>query len=188
MKRPVLAAPAILLLLSLLAACTTPIEAVTDHDTRYDFSKVRSIAIQPFNRTDPGSVRISDMQVARVDEALAELRQKGFAVVEENSEADLYLTWHLVTQEKTDVRTYNSISYYNCWRCGPAVSDVSVRQYTEGTLIVDLIDPLRNQSVWRSIIQSRLQSQPDPGKLEERRREAAQAIFAGFPPQGLVAP
>ena len=108
--------------------------------------------------------------------------------VEENSEADLYLTWHLVTQEKTDVRTYNSISYYNCWRCGPAVSDVSVRQYTEGTLIVDLIDPLRNQSVWRSIIQSRLQSQPDPGKLEERRREAAQAIFAGFPPQGLVAP
>jgi hypothetical protein len=182
-KCPLLPALPVLFLLSLLSACSTPIEAVTDHDTQYDFSKVRNIAIQPFNRADPGSVRISDMQVARIDDALAEaLRRKGFSVVEENSEADLYLTWHLVTQEKTDVRTYNSMSYYNCWRCGPAVSDVSVRQYTEGTFIVDLIDPQRNQSVWRSTIQSRLKSEPDPERSEERRREAAQSIFAGFPP------
>ncbi len=41
---------------------------------------------------------------------------------------------------------------------------------------------MRNQSVWRSIIESRLQSQPDPERSEERRREAATAIFAEFPP------
>ena len=175
---------AALTLSALVTACTTPLEAVTDHDSQYDFSRVKTVAIQPFSRTDPGAVRISDMQVTRVNNALSdELRRKGLQVVDDNSQADVYLTWHLVTQEKTDVRSYNSASYYSCWRCGPSVSDVSVRQYTEGTLIVDLVDPRRNQSVWRSTIQSRLKSQPDPEGAEARLQEAAQAIFAEFPPE-----
>ena len=105
-------------------------------------------------------------------------------MVSDTAEADAFITWHLVTEERTDVRTYNSMSYYNCWRCGPNVSDVSVRQYTQGTFIVDLIDPVRNRSVWRSVIESRLQSEPDPGSAEsaQRRAEAARAVFDQFPP------
>ena len=80
------------------------------------------------------------------------------------------------------MRTYNSMSYYNCWGCGPAVSDVSVRQYTQGTFIVDMIDPLRNRSVWRSIIESRLDSRPNESRDAEVRREAAAAALAEFPP------
>ncbi len=178
-----LQALAALFLLALVTACATPIEATADFDDQFDFSKVRNIAIQPVERVSLSAIRISDMQVARIDQALAdELDRRGYKVVADNSQADLLLTWHLVTEERTDVRTYNSMSYYNCWRCGPNVSDVSVRHYTQGTFIVDLIDPMRNQSVWRSIIESRLQSQPDPERSEERRREAATAIFAEFPP------
>jgi len=104
-------------------------------------------------------------------------------VVQDNKQADMFLVWHLVTQEKTDVRSYNTTSYYNCWRCGPATgSEISVRQYTEGTFIVDMVDPLRSRSVWRSTIQSKLKSRPDPQESEARRREAARAIFAKFPP------
>ena len=173
----------ILGLLGLVAACSTPIEAVMDFDGRFDFGKVRKIAIQPVDRTSVNAIKISDMQIERINQSLAaELSRRGFQVVEDNREADLWRTWHLVTEERTDVRTYDSMSYYNCWRCGPNVSDVSVRQYTQGTFIVDMIDPARNQSVWRSIIESRLQAQPDPAKAEERRREAAAAIFAEFPP------
>lgn len=168
----------------LVAACTSPIEANSDFDQRFDFSGVRKIAIQPVNRADPSSILFSDMQVSRINAALQEeLKIKGFDIVADNADADVFLRWHLVAQEKTDVRSYNSASYYNCWRCGPAVSDVSVRQYTEGTLIVDIIDPMRNQSVWRSIIQSRLKAKSDPEKEAAFRREAAAAIFAQFPPQ-----
>jgi hypothetical protein len=188
-SRPLFLVAAITLL-ALLSACSSSptFDATTDHDSEYDFSGVRKIAIQPYNRLDPASVRISDMQVARIEEALAdELRNKGFAIVEDQAQADAFLSWHLVTQEKTDVRTYNSMSYYNCWRCGPTVSDVSVRQYTQGTLIVDLIDPIRNQSVWRSVIQSRLDPEPDPSSAEQNRREAARTVFAEFPPTAAPA-
>jgi hypothetical protein len=163
----------------LINGCATPIEATTDFDRGYDFQKVKTLAFAPFDRTDPRSIRISDMQVDRINEELgAALRVRGYEVVDDTAQADLWVSWHLVTQERTDVRSYNSMSYYNCWRCGPAVSDVSVRQYTQGTLIVDMIDPMRNQSVWRGLIEGRLPSQPDP----KRRQEVIAAIFADFPP------
>jgi hypothetical protein len=45
-----------------------------------------------------------------------------------------------------------------------------------------MVDPTRNQSVWRSTIQSRLKSRPDPEQARQRRQEAVRAIFSGFPP------
>ena len=184
MKVPMLQALFAAALISLVTACATPLEATMDYDSNFDFSGVQKIAFTPINRMDAASIRISDMQISRINEALAnELRRKGLDVVDNTSEADMLLSWHLVTQERTDVRTYNSMSTYNCWRCGPSVSDVSVRQYTQGTFIVDLIDPMRNQSAWRAIIESRLSSNPSPDDAAERRQEAASAIFAQFPPR-----
>lgn len=168
----------------LLSACgSTPLESVSDFDEKFDFSKVRNIAFLPINRANLNTIIVSDMQASRINDAMEDdLRRKGFSVVKDRQQADLLLAWHLVTHEKTDIRSYNSMSYYSCWRCGPAVSDVSVRQYTVGTLIVDMIDPSRGQSVWRSTIESKLSSKPDPEAAPERRREAAMAIFSNFPP------
>ena len=173
----------------LITACSSTPTARMDFDPSYDFSGVRKIAIQPINRTVASTVIVSDMQISRINETLTEeLGRRGFQVVQDNADADMLLAWHLVTQERTDVRSFNTSTRYNCWNCGSMGTNVSVRQYTQGTLIVDLIDPVRNQSVWRSIIQSRLQSEPDPAESEARRREAAQAIFAPFPPSASPAP
>jgi len=166
-------------LMLMLNGCATPIEATTDFDRNVDLQKEKTLALAPFDRTDPRSIRISDMEVARIgDDIRMALQARGYEVIDDTSRADLLVLWHLVTQERTDVRSYNSMSYYNCWRCGPAVSDVSVRQYTQGTFIVDMIDPARNQSVWRGLVEGKLQSEPDP----QRRREAMTAVLSGFPP------
>ena len=174
----------VLLLSLLLGACasTTP-TAVTDFDRNFDFSGVRKIAIQPINRANPATVIISDMQVSRIDEALAdELQRRGFQIVKDNAQADMLLAWHLVTQERTDVRTFNTTTRYNCWSC-PAGGNVTVRQYTQGTFIVDMIDPVALRSVWRSTMQSRMRTQNDPAQAAENRRAAAAEIFADFPPK-----
>ncbi len=172
-------------LMMFLAGCgSTPIEAFSDFDDSYDFGDVQTLAILPVDRTMKAETLISDLQVDRINEALAtELANRGYGVVEDRSKADLYLSWHLVTREKTDIRSYNASSAYNCWRCGPPVSDVSVRTYTEGTFIVDLIDPNRNRSVWRSTIQSRLKAQPDPDQAAQNRAKAAKLVLAPFPPE-----
>jgi len=108
--------------------------------------------------------------------------------------ADLLISWHVVTQDKTDVRTYqtpgmgmgysryggyNRYSMYNCWGC-MSQTEVSVQNYTEGTFIVDLIDPKLKQSVWRSLIQERIKG--DMGQDQQKYNAAADNILASFPP------
>jgi len=170
------------LLVLMLGACASTPTANMDFDRAFDFSKVRNIAIQPINRTAASTVVISDMQVDRINQALTdELQRRGYQVVQDNAQADMLLTWHLITQERMDVRSYNTSSRYNCWNCASS-SNVRVSQFTQGTFIVDLIDPNALRSVWRSTWESRLRDQPDPERAEENRRAAATAIFAQFPP------
>jgi len=106
MTRRALQLFAALFTLALVTACASTLEATADFDQNFDFSGVRKIAIQPVERASLSAIRISDMQISRIDQALiTELERKGFQVVSDNREADLLLTWHLVTEERTDVRS-----------------------------------------------------------------------------------
>jgi hypothetical protein len=177
-----------LFLAVLLAACSSTPTATMDYDPGFDFSGVRKITIQPIHRTVESQAVLSDMQISRVKESLtAELQRRGFQVVPNNADADMLLAWHLVTQERTDVRTFNSTTRYNCWNCrrmGMGTStNVTVRQYTQGTFIVDMIDPARLQAVWRAVFESRMRDQSDPTRAAEARDAAVAAVLAEFPPK-----
>jgi len=183
-------------LLMLLTACaTTPPAPVVDFKPGYDFGAVRKIAFYDQSGLVTGNhpVPISDMTRDRIDSALEQaLRAKGFEILERKDagQAQLLISWTLITDDKTEVRTYgtpgfgvgfgryNRYSMYNCWGC--AQTEVSVRNYTEGTFIVDMIDPKLQRSVWRGSIQSRLKSQPQND--QEKYNTAANNIFASFPP------
>ncbi len=183
----------------LLMACTSgPPKPTVDHKSDYNFSKVSKIALYTPDRQVQGDnpLQLSDIQRERINSALTyALRNKGFEIVDNPSQADLLLSWHLITQHKTDVRTYQTPSYgmgyagyrgynrysaYNCWNCSPTRTEVSVQNYTQGTFIVDMIDPGMGKSVWRGVTQSRLKGKhsEDQGKYNE----AATVIFATFPP------
>ncbi|TXS94336.1 DUF4136 domain-containing protein [Parahaliea maris] len=166
----------------------------------YDFSGVKTIAFYDESGQVSGDnpMQLSDIQIDRVDDALTyALKQKGFQIVADASQSDMLLSWHLVTQFKTDVQTYNSpgmygpyygynrYSMYNCWSCMPGGTEVVTRNYTDGTFIVDMIDPGMKQSVWRGTIHSRIKDK-DQLKNQEVVNAAAVRIFAAFPP-GMAA-
>lgn len=183
---------------AMLVACASgPPKPVVDYKPDYNFMAVKKIAFYRDSGQVSGDnpLRLSDIQRDRIDEALSfALGNRGFQMVDNAADADLLLSWHLLTQDKTDVRTwetpaygayggfggYNRYSAYNCWSCAPTRTEVTVQNYTQGTFIVDMIDPQLRKSVWRSVIQSRLKGEPsqDQGKYNA----AATAIFASFPP------
>ncbi len=195
--RTLLPAIAVVVTTALLGACASTPRPVFDYKQDYDFSKVQKIGFYNDSAKVSGSnpMQMSDMQISRADQALANfLRSRGFTVVDNPAEADLLLSWHLATQAKQDVQTYsspsvgvgygvgygryNSYARYNCWDCFN--TDVRVRNYTEGTLIIDMIDPTLNKSVWRSVTQSKLKSDPD--ESQERYNNIAAVVLADFPP------
>jgi hypothetical protein len=181
-----------------ISACTSsPPKPDVDFNREFNFANARTVAFYKNSGSVSGDnpLQVSDMQRNRVDRALQlALENRGLSFVDDPKQADLLLSWHLSTQNKTDVRTYQSPSYgghggyyggynryshYNCWSCG-SQTQVSVKNYTEGTFIVDMIDPGINQSVWRGVTQSRLKGNMDEDP--NRYNEAAAVIFAEFPP------
>ncbi len=185
--------------LTLTACSSGPPKPQVDYKQDYSFGQVRKIAFFKYSGqvTGENPIRVSDIQRNRVDEALQQaLEKRGYQFVDDPKQADLMLSWHLATQDKTDVRTYQSPAYgygygygrynryarYNCWSCMPTQTEVSVQEYTEGTFIVDMIDPNLNQSVWRGVTQSKLKPDPDREGQQERLNAAADVIFESFPP------
>ena len=197
-----LAALSVLALFFLSACSSSPPKPDVDYNHEYDFAKARTVAFYRDSGEVSGDnpLQLSDMQRNRIDDAIkVAVENRGLTFLADASKADLLLTWHLATQNKTDVRTYQSASVgyggygghgryggynrysaYNCWSCSPTRTDVSVSNYTEGTFIVDMIDPELRQSVWRAVTQSKLKGKQE--HEQARLDEAAALIFAGFPP------
>ncbi len=184
---------------ALLAACaSTPPTPSVDYKPDYNFSTTHKVAFYDDSGLVTGNnpAPLSDMERDRIDLALeSALRNKGYEVLgkKDAAQADLLISWTLVLNDRTDVRTYqtpamgvgysryggyNGYSMYNCWGC--TQTEVSVKNYTEGTFIVDMIDPKLKKSVWRGEIQSRLKGQL--GQDQDKYNEVANIIFASFPP------
>jgi hypothetical protein len=203
MKKSTWSAFVLLCIGILLAACaSSPPKPVVDFKVDYNFGTVRKIAFYDKSGQVVGSnpLQLSDMQRDRINEALSyALTNRGFQMVADASQADLLLSWSLITEQMTSVQTwstpamgygayygrYNMYSGYSCWSCFPTQTDVSVQNYTQGTFIVDMIDPTLRKSVWRSVIQSRLKGNQNAD--QDKYNETATVIFASFPP-GASAP
>lgn len=189
----------------LLAGCASgPPKPNVDFKDDYDFMSVQKVAFYARSGKVSGEhpIMMSDIERNRINRAIQQaLEKKGIMVVEDAAEADLLVSWHLATREKTDVRTYqtptyshgpyggyNSYARYSCWHCTPYRTDVRVTDYTEGTFVVDMIDQELNQSVWRGVTQSRLKEQKDKDHDQASYNEAADVMLQNFPPLGADHP
>ena len=75
---------------------------------------------------------------------------------------------------------------YDCYNCMNQ-ANVRVTEHTQGTFIIDMIDPGANASVWRSVTQAKLKDESirDQTALDS----AAVRVLAGFHPGAMpVAP
>lgn len=195
----------ILIMLVLLAGCASrPAKPLIDYNASYDFSDVGTVAFyhESGQVTAQNPLQISDMARERIDLALQKaMRGKGLTFTDDPAKADLLLSWHLATEEKTDIRTYetpqfsgfygagfypyNRYSMYSCWNCMNTRTEIDVREYTVGTFMVDLIDPELKKSVWRSVTSSRMKGnfKQDQDKYDA----AAVRVMAAFPPGSVSA-
>ena len=186
----------------MLAACATkPPEPVVDFAPDYHFSQPKTIGFYAMSGEVTGNnpTELTDFQRDRIDDALqGALEAKGFVFVDKTADADLLLSWHLNLMEKTDVKTYNNPSYgasvgysrynryamYSCYSCFDN-TEVKVKDYTQGTFIVDMIDPAQNKSVWRSVTQSKLKG--DGLKDQALIEKGSRLVLQGFPPGSVPA-
>ena len=172
-----------LILLAALAGCSS-IEVNYDYDTTVDFSKYKTYAWmggQGNMPEDPSSPMMSsgllDQRIrSSVEWEMAERSMK------ESDDPDLLVIYHLGTQDKLQVTDwgYRYSDYY--WGYGGR--QVDVYQYTQGTLIIDVVEADTKNLVWRGMGQGVVDNtQRTPEQIQERIDGVVNKIMASFPPE-----
>jgi hypothetical protein len=160
--------------LLLVSGCTSMM-VKTDYDRQANFSQYRSFGWlnQSQEPNWPDKVQQSLME-ARVKRAVErELKAKGFFLIEKGR-PDLCVAYHVGVKDKIDIQHYG----YGHWR-RPAVG-TKVYHYKEGALVLDFIDPVKKQLIWRGWAVAQVD---DPEQIEEHVNQAVGRIIAHYPPQ-----
>lgn len=188
-------------LLLLASACGPSIDVRSDFNPEVDFSKLHTFAWMPV-ATETGDPRAdSPILAGRVRRAtVAEMKAKGFREVLPKDSPDFYVTYQAAIDHKMSVRstpTYvGGVGYagygYRGWGGRPwggpvgyVGNETSVKQYDQGTLIIDVIDRERDDLIWRGSAQAKLRKDDDRSSKERDKaaKEVVHEILEGFPPQ-----
>jgi len=160
-------------------SCAT-INIRSEHDPAADFAKYKTFNF-PLN-VDDFAKNVIKANPFLHKEMLRYLEEtmiaKGYVKTDEKP--DLFVVYHVTTDEKTSVTTYGGGYYgwgYHGW--GVGFSDVQVNKYTEGTLIIDLVDAEKEALVWRGWATGTLSDRPNYDRL----REVVKGMLAEFPPK-----
>ena len=154
------------MLATTLAGCAS-VHVNTDWDHAAQFDRYRTY-------TWMDSPRMQAMQHAtlfdrRLRSAVeGQLAAKGLRKADGGGAADIVLVYHAGVQDKLDVQQW-----------GYAARRWDVRQYHEGTLVVDVIDANTDSLVWRGIASGEVTSSSESIKQLE---QVVQKMFATFPP------
>ena len=120
--------------------------------------------------TDDG---LAAVRIKRAVEA--ELLAKGLDKVEPN-DADVLVAYHVVLQDKVRVDTYGYGYRYHPW------GYTDVNYYTEGMLVIDLVDAKTRETAWRGVANDVVGNSTKPA-TEESINHIVGKIMAQYPPR-----
>jgi hypothetical protein len=172
----------------LLAAACAGQQATTDYSPSTSFSQYRSFAlVMP---PDSGSQQLLDQRVRNAVEA--QLLAKGLIQTDRES-ADLFVGYGMVDKTHTRIYSYNDgwgwggRWGWRYWRWGvawPMTVQRQVETYTDGTVVVNLVDAKTKQVVWEGEVPGVLPLPvSSPTGATEKINAAVVKLFTKYPPQ-----
>ncbi len=175
------------LIIALAIGCGSSIDIKHDYDRGRDFSTLKVYDWFQEPTIIPGNARTamvrSGLVVKRIRDAVdSQLSAKG--LMKDSSNPSFLIIKHLGLDDKINVTdwgySYGSYGRYYGGAWGGRTIDVY--QYTEGTLILDFIDPRTKELIWRGVATGTVDRDRPREEREKRLNEAIAKILAKFPP------
>ena len=143
-------------------ACTT-IDVKTDFDPSADFTRFHTFAFAGLTDITKTGLLDNSLTRKRIEAAVSrELTKKGLQEVKMDARPDILVHYWLGTKDKQRVQGTSgpSAGYYGRgggyygggYGWGASYSNVTTYDYTEGTLILDLVEPEKKELQWRAIM------------------------------------
>lgn len=171
-----------------ISGCSS-ISTETDYNTEVDFSRYQTWDwVQTDKKEEKPSLHHNGLVDQRIRNAVGDqLSVKGLAQTDQE-QADLLVNYFTTFEKKVDVDTfYSSFGYYPYrWgyhhsRHSAFGTETRVREYNEGTLVVDLIDAENKQLVWRGSASDTVRKNLTPDERKQKIDETVMAILAQYP-------
>jgi hypothetical protein len=174
-----------MLALAVLAGCSS-YDIKYDYDMDSNFAAFKTYKWIPRMVSDASgsattAVQSNTLLDKRIRSAVdTQMAAKGFTPTEENP--DVFVVYHTGLANKVDVTDWGYTYAGSYWGGGLGRS-VDVYQYTEGTLIVDLVNAGNKQLVWRGSATGVVEPGRSPEQVEARINDVVTQIFDNYPPK-----
>ena len=164
------------LFILLFISCSSSINVRHDYDSEANFDKYKNYDWMPKKGEDK-TISLMDKRLKRA--VGSEMGDKGYDFNSTNP--DFLIAYHTNAKNKIDVDTYG-YTYARRGRYAWVGQEVDVRQYKEGTLVLDFIDSKSKELIWRGVASGVLPKYPNPDKISEKLQEAIAEVLKNFPP------
>jgi len=180
---------ACLLLLAVICGCAR-MKISAAYDPKATFTHWKSYAWMPEPSKEPEGIRKENPALdAYFRNAVEqEMTARGFEKKTVES-ADFLIGYHASLTKGMSVQVMNS--YYDYpgsqnWdypRFAPTSGDTQVYEYSNGSLIIDLVNSKTRALEWRGSAQAQLDLRPSLKEKKAKIKEAVQKILKQFPPK-----
>lgn len=156
----------------LVAGCAPSITVRTDYHPGTNFSVYKTVTISD------AKTELDPFIADRIRHAIAaHLAAKGISRVPSDGDLVVHAHVRLRTDTKVDV-------WSGGWGYGYYGGNyVDVRNVRVGTLVVDLVDRVKGEAVWRGIAEGTVDQSATPQQSEEHINAAVEKMFRDFPPK-----
>lgn len=153
------------LIAGLMGCATTQVQ--TDWDDNAQLTKYATYAWMDTPQMQAmGQATLFDRRLRSAVEA--QLTAKGLRKADTNGESDLLVVYHAGVKDKIDVQQWGYFG--RRW---------DVRQYQQGTLLLDLVDAKSKSLIWRGTATSEVSEGADPSS--DKIAKAIHKMFERFP-------
>lgn len=155
-----------------------------DYDRQEDFSQFRTYKFIPV--PEELSADVNPMVIRRIEEAIAlALGDKGFNRTE--ASPDFLVAIHLESKDKFNVQNWGyTYAPYDLYYRGAGYwgsGGITVQQYQQGTLIIDVVKTADRELVWRGVGTKALSPNPTPKTIDRNVNLVVSKIMQSFPPK-----
>lgn len=170
----------IVLLIIVVNICScASMQVAYDYDKQIDFSKFKTYAFTEESLQLP----VGNFNLERVIKAVEnEMTSKGLSQLKD---PDVAVDFYLKTKEKVDATATKS-GTGGRWRYGYgggfSTTQLNYNEYTEGTLIICIVDMSTKKIVWQGSGTKTLDENMTPNKREEAINSSIKQILANYPP------
>ncbi|MGH1370811.1 MAG: DUF4136 domain-containing protein [Cellvibrionaceae bacterium] len=196
MKKSFISALSLMLMSVFIVGCASGVSIDSDHKVGINFAELKtyrwhdkSSAAKDYHGNDILDGRIR----AAVDK---ELQAKGFLLVGSET-ADFSVNYSVTTQEKTDIRSYDTYSGMSPgfamgygragYRYGYSIGyssapEVRTVHYEEGTFVVDVVDS-DDKLIWRGSAEGRLKKNLTVEEKRQGIKDVVEKVMMNYPPE-----